>query len=59
MYNNILLFFCLKSWAGHQDIVNLLLTQSNRPANPNLQVNYNDNSIFFLIKYSLDALTMI
>lgn len=28
----------LACWAGHQDIVNLLLTQSNRPANPNLQV---------------------
>lgn len=29
----------LAAWAGHQDIVKLLLTQSNRPANPNLQVN--------------------
>lgn len=29
----------LAAWAGHQDIVKLLLTHPHRPANPNLQVS--------------------
>lgn len=28
----------LAAWAGHQDIVKILLTLPQRPANPNLQV---------------------
>lgn len=30
----------LAAWAGHHEIVKLLLTQANRPANPNLQVMF-------------------
>lgn len=30
----------LAAWAGHQDIVKLLLTHPHRPANPNLQVSW-------------------
>lgn len=35
----------LAAWAGHQDIVKLLLTQSTRPADPNLQTIDNETPL--------------
>lgn len=35
----------LAAWAGHQEIVNLLLTNPNRPAKPNLQTDDNETPL--------------
>lgn len=35
----------LAAWAGHQDIVKLLLTHPHRPADPNRQVCFDTSAI--------------
>lgn len=41
----------LAAWGGHQDIVQLLLTQSSRPADPNMQTVDNETPLHFAAQH--------